>query len=292
MKKIRVRKSYQNKEFLNSAIARPVRLLAELLDPQQKLSREGIKDTVVFFGSARIKDKQTCERNLKKLLSLQKKSNGDVRDLKKLIRDAKIDIQMSKYYEEAVELSKMITEWAHTLKEPLRLVVCSGGGPGIMEAVNKGAYLAGGRSLGLNISLPIDQKMNKYVTPELCFEFHYFFMRKYWFVYPAKAFIMFPGGFGTMDELMEILTLVQTKKLKKKVVILLYSSRFWKKIINFDELIRCRLISKEDLELFDFVDSPKQAFKVLVDKLTAYYPLHMNSNSYCYSSENPNYELE
>jgi len=266
-------KAYQNVEFLKSPAARPIRLLSELLEPHQQLRREGIKDTIVFFGSARIKSKSESRKILKELTLKLGKSKGKKKGYQQLIEYVKDDVRMSKYYEEAVQLSKMITEWSHSLQEPFRFVVCSGGGPGIMEAANKGAYLAKGKSVGLNISLPFEQTANPFVPGELNFEFHYFFMRKYWFVYLAKAFVMFPGGFGTMDELMEVLTLVQTKKLKKKVTILLYGSDFWNEVLNFDALVKYKVISKEDLKLFKIVDSPSDAYKELVKQLQTNYPL-------------------
>jgi uncharacterized protein (TIGR00730 family) len=266
-------KAYQNTEFLKSPVARPIRLLSELIEPQQQLRREGIKDTIVFFGSARIKSKSQSRKILKELLLRLGKSSGKNKGNQLLIEYVKDDVQMSRYYEDAVQLSKMLTEWSQALYEPFRFVVCSGGGPGIMEAANRGAYLAKGKSVGLNISLPFEQSANSFVPPELNFEFHYFFMRKYWFVYLAKAFVMFPGGFGTMDELMEVLTLVQTKKLKKKVTILLYGSEFWNEIINFNALVKHKVISKEDLKIFKIVDSPTDAYKYLVKQLQTNYPL-------------------
>jgi uncharacterized protein (TIGR00730 family) len=181
-------------------------------------------------------------------------------------------MQMSKYYEEAIELSKLLTRWSKKLYQQNRFVVCSGGGPGIMEAANKGARLAGGRSIGLNISLPFEQSPNSYITKELNFEFHYFFMRKFWFVYLAKALIMFPGGFGTLDELMEVLTLLQTKKLKKQVVVVLYGREYWDQVLNFDAMIRLRVIGLEDLQLFRFADTPEDAFRYLEKELKRLYP--------------------
>jgi uncharacterized protein (TIGR00730 family) len=271
-KKTKISKSYENIEFLNSPGARPLRLLAELVEPQQRLRREGVKDTIVFFGSARIKPAACSKKRLMELLKSSvrlKKRNG----YKKMLENARIDLEMSRYYEDAVKLSKRITEWTRNLKEPYRFVICSGGGPGIMEAANKGSFKAKGRSLGLNISLPMEQNPNPYITKELNLEFHYFFMRKFWFVYLAKAFVMFPGGFGTMDELMEVLTLVQTQKLRKKVIILLYGKSFWNKVLNFEALIRYRLISPGDLKLFRIVDSPQEAFESLKNSLIKYYPL-------------------
>lgn len=271
MEKISLQKAYQNLDFLSSAGARPIRLLAELIEPQQKLRREGVKDTIVFFGSARIQSITNTRNKLKELL--KKHSKSKQKKYQHLIEDAKIDVHMSRYYEDAVQLSKKITEWTQTLREPFRFVVCSGGGPGIMEAANKGAYIAKGRSLGLNVSLPTEQSANPYITPELNMEFHYFFMRKFWFVYLAKAFVMFPGGFGTMDELMEVLTLVQTHKLRKKVIIFLYGKSFWNEVLNINALIKYRVIGPKDLKLFRIVDSPQEAFEQLTKYLYKYYPL-------------------
>jgi uncharacterized protein (TIGR00730 family) len=271
-------KAYLNLEFLNSPSARPIRLLAELLEPQQQLRREGVKDTIVFFGSARFKSKSQCNKLLKDLIIKLRKSKTKHGNIQQLIKEAKADYQMSQYYEDAVKLSKMITQWTQTLQQPFRFVVCSGGGPGIMEAANKGAALAKGRSIGFNVSLPFEQFANPYITPELNFEFHYFFMRKFWFVYLAKAFVMFPGGFGTMDELMEVLTLVQTQKLKKKVTILLYGKDFWNEVLNLDALTKYRVISSEDLKLFRIVNTPEEAFTHLVTELRSNYPLETASS--------------
>jgi hypothetical protein len=184
---------------------------------------------------------------------------------------ARIDLEMSEYYEDAVELSRLLTKWSNQLREKNRLVICSGGGPGIMEAANKGAHLAKGKSVGLNISLPFEQNPNPYVSDELNFEFHYFFMRKFWFVYLAKAFVMFPGGFGTLDELMEVLTLLQTKKIKKKVSVVLYGRRYWENILNFPAMVQYRVISPEDLNLFVYKDTPQEAFEYLVRELRKNY---------------------
>jgi uncharacterized protein (TIGR00730 family) len=277
-KKTTTSKAYQNIDFLNSPAARPIRLLSELLEPQQQLRQEGVKDTIVFFGSARFKPKSQCSKLLKDLTIKLRKSKTKHGNIQQLIEQAKIDYKMSQYYEDAVQLSKMITQWTQTLQQPFRFVVCSGGGPGIMEAANKGAVLAKGRSIGLNVSLPFEQVANPYITQELNFEFHYFFMRKFWFVYLAKAFVMFPGGFGTMDELMEVLTLVQTQKLRKKVTILLYGKDYWNEVLNFDSLMKYRVISPEDLKLFRIVDTPKEAFTLLVKELRLNYPLESASS--------------
>ena len=265
-------RAYRNAEFLNSPDARTVRLLSEFLEPMQRFRRQGIRDTIVFFGSARIKSKSEASRSLRQLESKLRRGRGPSRSLQTQVRDARIDLEMSRYYEDAVELSRLLTKWSRKLFQLNRFVVCSGGGPGIMEAVNKGARLAKGRSIGLNISLPFEQYPNKYVSPELSFEFHYFFMRKFWFVYLGKALVAFPGGFGTFDELMEVLTLSQTKKLRKKITVLLYGKEYWSRMINFDALVQLRLIGREDLNLFAYADSPKEAFQYLVGELQKNYP--------------------
>jgi uncharacterized protein (TIGR00730 family) len=227
--------AYLNKDFLNGPDARALRILAEYLEPLAHFRREKVRDTVVFFGSARVREEGP----------------------------------LSEYYADARVLAKTLTEWADQFTNSnYRFVVCSGGGPGIMEAANRGAYEAKGKTVGLNIGLPFEQFPNPYITPELSFEFHYFFMRKFWFAYLAKALVVFPGGFGTMDEMMEILTLVQTQKLAKKITVLLYGSKYWKEIINFDALVKYGVISPEDLNLFQYADDPATAFEILKTGLT------------------------
>jgi uncharacterized protein (TIGR00730 family) len=229
--------SYLNEKFLNSPDARAIRMLAEFLEPLAHFRRERIRDTVVFFGSARITE----------------------------------DGPLAEYYAAARALARMLTEWADQFTNTTyRFVVCSGGGPGIMEAANRGAADAGGKTVGLNIGLPFEQFPNPYITPELSFEFHYFFMRKFWFAYLAKALVVFPGGFGTMDELMELLTLTQTQKLAKKMSIVLYGSSYWKEIINFDALVRHGMVSPDDLKLFQYADDPATAFELLKESLMRY----------------------
>ncbi len=272
-KKPNSHKAYENLDFLNSPAARSLRILAEFLEPMNKFNREGIKDTIVFFGSARVLPRSVSRKNLKALTAKSNKGGKKGVDLNHLIQEAKSDLHMSRYYEDAVQLSRMITEWTRTLAQPYRFVICSGGGPGIMEAANKGAAMAKGRSVGLNISLPFEQTANPYVSDELNLEFHYFFMRKFWFVYLAKAFVMFPGGFGTLDEFMEILTLLQTKKIKKKVTVILYGKDYWNEIFNFKSMVKHRVIGPEDLQLFRLVDTPKEAFDYLIANLKVNYPL-------------------
>ena len=265
-------KAYKDLEFLNSPDARTVRLLAEYLHPQRRLRQLRVKDTIVFFGSARLQSRADALAEKEGVLAAIQRS-GKVKTPKALLdqlQSAETMLEMSRYYEDAVELARLLSEWSLTLDQN-RFVICSGGGPGIMEAANRGAHLAGAKSIGLNISLPFEQFSNPYIPPELNFEFHYFFMRKFWFVYPAKALVVFPGGFGTMDELMEVLTLVQTEKLRKEVFIVLYGGDFWNNIINFDELVRRGVISPGDLQLFKTCNTPKEAFNYLKRKLTDRY---------------------
>jgi uncharacterized protein (TIGR00730 family) len=219
--------AYHDPKFIDSDEGRPIRIVSEYLAPLRALEKAGVSATVVFFGSARVRP------------------GGP----------------LGRYYEQATELARLVTEWSCSLGE--RLVVCSGGGPGIMEAANRGAALAGGRSVGLNIGLPDEQLPNAFITPGLCFEFHYFFMRKLWFAHLAHAMVAFPGGFGTLDELFEILTLAQTRKLDRAIPVLLYGSDYWNEVVNFEALVRHGTIAAEDLGLFEFVDEPRAAFETL-----------------------------
>ncbi len=270
-------KAYRNLKFLNSPDARVLRILAEYLEPLSRFKKYQIFDTIVFFGSARAKPMKEARAKLKevedKIKELESKGKPVPQSLLDERAKAEVDVYMSRYYEDAVELARLITEWSKGLGDANghRFVVCSGGGPGIMEAANKGASKAKGLSIGLNISLPYEQKPNPYITKELLFEFHYFFMRKFWFVYLAKALVIFPGGYGTLDELFEVLTLLQTKKVKKKMVVLVYGSEYWRKIINFDAMVEHGVIDRDDLKLFKFVDSPIEAFEYLKNELTKHY---------------------
>jgi uncharacterized protein (TIGR00730 family) len=226
--------AYQDPEFLASDDARPLRIMAEYLEPLRRLRRQRVHDTIVFFGSARLA----------------------------------ADGPLGRFYSDARELSRLIAVWSSTLPSHVRrFVVCSGGGGGIMEAANRGAHDAGARTIGLNISLPHEQQPNPFVTRELLFQFRYFFMRKLWFAHLARGIVVFPGGFGTLDELMEILTLTQTRKLVRKIPVILYGSAYWNEIINFRALVRHGMISAEDLQLFQFADDPEGAFKLLMDAL-------------------------
>lgn len=230
--------AYNNGHFMRSREGRALRILSEYLQPLSHFRQEKVHDTVVFFGSARIEE------------------GGP----------------MGRYYDEARGLARKVTEWSNGLENPVRrFVVTTGGGPGIMEAANRGASDAGGKTIGLNIGLPFEQDPNPYISPNLCFEFHYFFMRKFWLAYLAKALIVFPGGFGTLDELSEILTLTQTRKLNKDIVILLYGTSFWKEVLNMDALVKYGVIGPEDLSLFHYADDVDSAFQILRDGLTRMY---------------------
>jgi uncharacterized protein (TIGR00730 family) len=226
--------AYRDEQFLESEDGRPVRILAEYLQPLHAFRRHRVHDTIVFFGSARVSE------------------HGP----------------LGNYYRDARELARRVTLWSEALESPAhRYLVCTGGGPGIMEAANRGASDAGGRSIGLNIGLPHEQRPNPYITPGLGFQFHYFFMRKLWFAHLARALVVFPGGFGTMDELFEVLTLTQTRKLERAVPVLLYGSEYWKKAISWDGFLRHGMVDAADLELFRFVDSPDEALRILQEKL-------------------------
>jgi hypothetical protein len=260
------RLAYGNPHFLESADARALRILAEYFDPLAHFRRAGVQHTVVFFGSARIHSREVAVQNLRELEQRGKDGSGAPPQAE--IKRARMAVHMSRYYEEARELARTITTWAMGLhRSPRFLMICSGGGPGIMEAANRGASEAGGKSIGLNIKLPMEQQPNPYITPELSLLFRYFFMRKLWFAQPAQALIVFPGGFGTMDEMFEFLTLTQTHKMGHRVNILLYGSKFWKNAINFGWLLESGTISGEDVKLIRLVDSPQQAFGVLKEEL-------------------------
>ena len=261
VKKKLLQKAYENEEFLNSADARILRILAEFLEPQGKFKKLNVADTIVFFGSARILPRDQAVKALKKFNTLDPKKT---KEFAEKLRAAQHAVSMSNYYEDAVKLSKRLTEWSLGLKSSSnRFIICTGGGPGIMEAANKGAKQAGGLSVGLNISIPFEQFVNKYVSPGLSFEFHYFFMRKFWFAYLAKALIVFPGGFGTMDEFFEIMTLVQTGKIKKKLLLVVYDEKYWRSILNLENLHNHGMINKEDVNLFSFCNTVDEAFNII-----------------------------
>jgi len=266
-----IRKAYENLDFLNSSDARILRILSEFLEPQSKFRKHKIVDTIVFFGSARLMSKKKAMTALNRFKTINPKDTTNEK-LAGALRNAQHMVRMSRYYEDAVELSRRLTEWSLNLDTSgNRFIICTGGGPGIMEAANKGAKLAGGYSVGLNISIPFEQFVNKYVSPDLRFEFHYFFMRKFWFAYLAKALIVFPGGFGTMDEFFEIVTLIQTDKIKKKMQLIVYDEKYWKNIINFDGLVANAVISSADMNLFSFCNDVNEAFTLVTKHFEKYY---------------------
>ena len=238
--------AYKNLDFLSSPPARMLRVECELMEPEQRLRHNGVRHTVVFFGSARIRPPEECK--------------GDT-----------VLEQMSKYYTGAQELAFKMAHYSSKLPDEKKFLLCSGGGPGIMEATNRGAYEAKQRSVGFGISLPFEQHLNRYVTPELSFNFHYFFIRKFWFFFLTRALVAFPGGFGTMDELFEMLTVIQTRKATKHVPVLLYGAEFWNEVVNIPALARWGTISEEDLDLFKIVDSPDEAFEHIKNDFEAHY---------------------
>jgi uncharacterized protein (TIGR00730 family) len=254
--------AYENEPFLKSPDGRVIRIISEYTEPLARFRREQVQDTVVFFGSARFHSLEDAQENLKNLPEAQTE----------LRTRALAAVDMARYYEDARRLAFLLAEWTREIPaRRQRFVVTTGGGPGIMEAANRGARDAGAKSIGLNINLPFEQHANPYITPSLNFQFHYFFMRKFWFAYLAKALVIFPGGFGTFDELFEILTLAQTEKLAKKIPVVIYGSEYWKKLINFQHMIDSGVISPHDIDLMHFVDSPEEGFEVLKDALTKYH---------------------
>jgi uncharacterized protein (TIGR00730 family) len=263
-------KAYLDHSFLKSEDARPIRILAEYLEPQRRFKLQNIQDTVVFFGSARIHSREAAQHALEGLI--RSHGVGSSREVEEIVARGRRAVEWSRYYEEARVLARMLTEWSLGLDTTHhRFVVTSGGGPGIMEAANRGATDAGGKTIGLNISLPHEQGPNPYITDGLHFEFHYFFMRKFWFAYLAKALVIFPGGFGTLDEMFEILTLMQTEKLAKQIQILLYGSEYWDQVLNMKPLVEWGAIAELDVDLLTRADTPESAFELLKVHLTTYH---------------------
>ena len=299
--------AYENPDFLNSADGRMIRIMAEYAEPLARFRRERIQDTVVFFGSARFQGKEEADHALELLnntgsvapapeheqpATIPEIAEGTASELGR--RRAVAAVEMARYYEDARRLAQMITTWAKGLSPEgsgiaarHRFVITSGGGPGIMEAANRGAYEAGGKTIGLNIKLPFEQRPNRYITPALNFEFHYFFMRKLWFAYLAKALVVFPGGFGTIDEMFEVLTLVQTHKLAKNITVVIYGPEYWKKVFNFDWLVDTGAISPKDVDLFQFADTPEQAFEMLKQGLITNHLNPEGNNQHQYGTVQP-----
>ena len=278
--------AYENDEFLDSPDGRMIRIMAEYSEPMARFRRERIQDTVVFFGSARFHAHDVASKELELLentgstqrapydeqpANAGEVQSGETTELK--LSRAIAAVEMAGYYEDARTLAHMMTDWSSKLPgRRHRFVITSGGGPGIMEAANRGAWEAGGKTIGLNIKLPFEQMPNPYITPALNFNFHYFFMRKYWFAYLAKALVVFPGSFGTLDEMFELLTLAQTRKLAKKITVVIYGAKYWKNVINLELLAEKGAIALKDLDLFQFADTPADAFRILKDGLTAAQP--------------------
>ncbi len=265
---------HENHAFMQSTPARPIRILAEYIHPLAQLKKEGIGDTIVMFGSARIESHETAAARYTRLKEEKTRNMTKARQKQHLValRDAKSSLEMSRYYEEARQLAHRLTTWALSLgPRPRRFVVCSGGGPGIMEAANRGAYEAGGKSICLSIELPHEQFANPYISPELSFNFHYFFMRKLWFAQIAKALIVFPGGFGTMDELWEMMTLSQTGKMPKHTLILIYGRKYWNDVLNLKAMVRWGTINQNEFDQLQFADNVDEAFEVIRSGLERYH---------------------
>jgi uncharacterized protein (TIGR00730 family) len=277
--------AYENPSFLNSADGRAIRIVSEYLEPLTRFRKENIQDTVVFFGSARFRGREEADHELELLDNTGSRQPAPSEEQPARVPDiaagkatelqrkrAVAAVEMARYYEDARRLARLLTDWASKIPSRRhRFVVTSGGGPGIMEAANRGAHEAGGKTIGMNIRLPFEQSPNPYITPSLNFEFHYFFMRKLWFAYLAKALVVFPGGFGTLDEMFEILTLAQTHKLAKKITVVVYGSEYWKRVFNLDALVDTGAISPKDIELFQFAETPEEAFEMLRKGLTENY---------------------
>ena len=258
--------AYLDPEFLESDEGRPLRIMAEYLEPLRRFKAQGIQDTVVLFGSARVHSREQAVSELQQLEAGRARANGDI------LAQKRKAVEWSRYYEDARTLARLITEWSMSLQSPKhRFVVTSGGGPGIMEAANRGAKEAGGKTIGLNIRLPFEQGANPYITDGLHFEFHYFFMRKFWFAYMAKALVVFPGGFGTLDEMFELLTLAQTEKLEKQIQIILYGSEYWDPILKFDPMVEWGAINPGDPDLVQRANTPQEAFELLKAHLTEHH---------------------
>jgi uncharacterized protein (TIGR00730 family) len=255
------------REFLESDEARPIRILAEYHEPMRRFKQQQIQDTVVFFGSARVHSREFAQQRLARARVARATAKTRI-----ALGRWERAVEWSRFYEDAREIARRLTTWSLEIAAPPhRFVVCSGGGPGIMEAANRGAYEAGGKSIGLNIQLPHEQGQNRYVTPGLGFDFHYFFMRKFWFAYLAKALVIFPGGFGTLDELFEFLTLSQTHKLSRRLAVIMYGADYWRELLDFGPMVEWHAINKEDLDCLTFCDKPADAFDHLRQHLEEHY---------------------
>jgi len=262
---------YLNAKFLKSPAARAIRILSEYLEPAERLRRAQIRDTIVFFGSARSPSPDQAAQELAQVNEQIARDGALSTELAQARRRAETAVKLARYYYDAVELARRLTEWSKALSGNHDFIICSRGSGGMMEAANRGASLAGGKTIGLNIELPHEQSVNSYVPPELVFNFHYFFMRKFWFVYLAKALVVFPGGFGTIDEFFEVLTLIQTSKPSKVMPVVLYGNEYWDEVLHYDALIRWGTISANDIQIFHKSDSVDDAYKYVTSKLEELY---------------------
>ena len=263
--------AYLNADFLKSSEARVIRIISEYLEPAARLRRYRVRDPIVFFGSARSIPPEIAVAKYEAIQEEVKRAGEPTPELERAQMQAEYAVKLARYYNDAMELARRITEWSKGLTGNRHFIVCSGGSGGMMEAANRGASLARGKTMGLNIQLPFEQGVNQYVSRDLIFNFHYFFMRKFWFIYPAKALVVFPGGFGTMDELFEVLTLIQTKMPRKSMPVVLFGTEFWDDIIHFDALERWGVISPQDRNIFYKTDSVDDAFAYLTGKLEKLY---------------------
>jgi uncharacterized protein (TIGR00730 family) len=263
--------AYLNPEFLSTQEARIIRILSEYIEPAARLRRFRVRDTIVFFGSARSVSPEVANRNLEMASAELAKADAPTPELQEAEVRAIQAVRLSRYYGDAMELARRMTEWSKALTGDRHFIICSGGSGGMMEAANRGASVARGKTIGLNIELPFEQEINPYVSRELIFNFHYFFMRKFWFVYPAKALVVFPGGFGTMDELFEVLTLIQTKMPRKAMPVVLFGKEFWDEILNFEALVKWGVVGQQDLQIFHKTDSVDDAYQYLSRKLEDLY---------------------
>jgi uncharacterized protein (TIGR00730 family) len=262
--------AFLNADFFSGPAARPLRILSEYLEPADRLRRAGVRDTIVFFGSARSVSPEDAASGLA-LIEDEIARGGETPELAEAKMRAGMAVKLSRYYQDAVELSSRLTKWSMSLTGDRNFIVCSGGSGGMMEAANRGAAMAGGKTVGFNIKLPHEQAVNSFIPRELAFNFHYFFMRKFWFVYLAKALVIFPGGFGTMDEFFEVVTLIQTKKPRKAMPVVLYGNEYWDEIINFDGFVKWGTVTANELEVFYKTDSVDDAYQYLTHQLEGLY---------------------
>jgi uncharacterized protein (TIGR00730 family) len=263
--------SFLNPDFLKSPAARTIRLISEYLEPAERLRRAQVRDTIVFFGSARSLSPEEAELQLARLNEEIARAGSTSPELTEARTRAEAAMRLARYYQDAVELAQRLTQWSKSLTGNRDFIICSGGSGGMMEAANRGASLAGGKTVGFNIELPHEQSVNRFVPPELVFNFHYFFMRKFWFVYLAKALVIFPGGYGTLDEFFEVVTLIQTAKPRKVMPVVLFGAEYWDEVLNFDALVRWGTVNQKDLEIFYKTDSVDDAYQYLTSRLEGIY---------------------